>query len=382
MTIPASIIDPQHWLASELAVHPQELYAPAVSTDGFGSGQPVSWPDLVQFQPDELERLVLIDVAGDPVYKAFEIQQFRTPGGIRGTAIAARKDGTVDYYYQSGVPMTKVRQEGVAALLNQPRFMEWDFDMILNVDDRGLEAALDLVDREGRHISFRIRENYPGRELSAILAPVSSGTLEPRSFPMVYLDEFSMVLVKHTEISILIGGRRRRPVIFPLLVNGERVYYSRYSSRVAIADLLPESTGLLAFLQLEPGQETIRQEDCTWQFRWNGPQAELVRVSMQSGTSTVGIQFQPGLPNPYQLREAARAEGRFLISVNGIPAVIGGDYTMDRSRWVLQPLQAWQPPGMGAVPWVSTFRFEASLDIPVGSMTSTWNRTDGIRKPR
>jgi hypothetical protein len=38
-----------------------------------------------------------------------------------------------------------------------------------------------LIDIDGRRIVFTVRENKPDRRLSAILAPVSSGTDQPES---------------------------------------------------------------------------------------------------------------------------------------------------------------------------------------------------------
>jgi hypothetical protein len=372
MSIPASIIDAEAWMHKEPAFHSRQIYV----SDWGGA-----WLPVIDARPDELQRLMLIDVKGDPVYEAFELQLFAVADEYRGVAIAARKDGRRDYYYQPGVPMTEDRRKGIAALLNNPGIREWQFDLTLEVVNQGLHAALDLIDIDGRRIVFTVRENKPDRRLSAILAPVSSGTDQPESFPLVYLDDFSMVLVRNTEVFLEIDGKPRKPVVFPLLVDGQRVFYSRYSSRVAIADLLPEVNRAIHPLPLEPGQEILAHGMTEYHFIWNGTHPELQAAYFPSAGSTIGLHFKPGFPDPSRLASGVSITGSFLVSVNDVSAVIGGKYEISNGdqqiSWSLQPLNGWQPPGMSRVPWVSTFTYEATGKSTAEGFTmeSNWFRS-------
>lgn len=373
MSIPASIVDRTEWLGRAATHHDPTVYR------GGWTGR---WVPLVSAQTDEMERLMVIDVAGDPVYSAFEIQLFRSGETVSAVALAARKGGGIDYYYQPHHPMSAERLAGLRAMLNEPRFYERDFTMRLEVGSRGLVAMLDLIDEAGRRIYFNVVENAEDRHLSAILAPVSNHAREPKSFPLVYLDQFSMVLKRNTTVEIEVDGARRRPVVFPIWVDGHRVYYSRYATRVVIADLLPENRQHLEMVQLQPNQESVNLGSSRFELSWNTGHPEIRTATFRSGVSESRLHFQPPLPQPTAMRAGATANGRFVLSVNDVDAVIAGEYEIEggheTARFVVQPLQGWQPPGMGRRRWVSTFRYEAALaETSAGvQMAGTWFRTD------
>jgi hypothetical protein len=69
-----------------------------------------------------------------------------------------------------------------------------------------------------------------------------------------------------------------------------------------------------------------------------------------------------------------------VIGINGVPGVVAGTYrvarTGDAAELSLQPLKAWQPPILKGAPWVSTYRYEARIDLSAAAPTlaSAWTR--------
>lgn len=376
MSIPASVIDGDAWLGGMPTQHEGLRYR------GAWQGR---WAAPIYARPDEIQRLVLIDIKNDPVYQAFELQRFETAEGPRAVFIAARKSGAHDYYYQAGISLSAERQAGVAALINQPAFIQKEFDFELEVGTAGLRAYVAIEDTEGRPIRLSIEENEPARRLSGILAPVSSNTRHPISFPLVYLDQFSMVLVANTSIDIEIGGHKRQPVVFPLLVDGRRVYYSRYASKVAIADILPEAVLALPLQEtLSDGQELFVSGAASYELVWNQGHPELVASSFRSGDSLIRLEFRPALPDFASIEPGQRLSGRFLLGVNEHRAVIAGVYHLDSPDdsslvFELRPRHGWQPPGMSRQPWVSTFHYKALIQTQADflAVTADWQRVYG-----
>ncbi|GAB6089994.1 hypothetical protein JCM12856_15870 [Spirochaeta dissipatitropha] len=371
--MPSSILSRDSWFRGQPDTHGLEIYAG--SWDG-------TWLPLISLDHDNIERLMLIDVKDDPVYQAFEIQLFRVGEELKGVAILARHDGSRVYYYQPGFPMSIERIEAVSALLNQPEFVEQDFELGIETHESGLSASLDIVDIDGRRISFVVRETKDSSETSAILAPVSSETENPSSFPMVFLDEFSMVRKRNTLVEIVIDDVERTPVVFPLLLDGRRVLYSRYSSRVVVADLLPEINGKVSSVSLESGSDHVVISNARYDFSWNHEYPELVSAVYNTGESSIRFDFQPPLPEIRHIAEDQAVYGRFTVSVNDVDAVIGGEYYIEYKNneycFALQPVKAWQPPGMSRRPWVESFSYEfLATRLEDGLQgESNWFRTD------
>lgn len=372
MNIPSTIVNPDRYLKAMSDHHDAKVIYNQPWTGTF-----LPW---VTAEVDQIQRLMLIDVKDDPIYQAFELQVLMIDGQEFRTAITARNDDTRDYYYEPGFPMTTQRIEGLNALLNNPRFIEHEFESFLEIDYQGLNAGLDLVDWEGRPIHFRIKEHRTNINLSGILAPVSSGSDNPQSFPLVYLDDFSMVQTNRTEIEIRIDNQSRKPVVFPLLVEGQRSYYSRYSSRVAIADLLPTREEGISSIPLPMGQTNLNIDSTQYQISWNQGFPELASAQFISGNSQVRLSFFPPLPNLQDLTPGIPVEGRFLISVNQREGIIAGRYGIEGVQdshgvhLTIQPEIGWQPPGMGRKPWVSSFSFEAQI-VPNNFLEDQSDRT-------
>jgi hypothetical protein len=359
MNIPSTIVNPDRYL-KDISDH----HDAKVIYDQPWTGTFLPW---VTAEVDQIQQLMLIDVKDDPIYQAFELQVLLIDGQRFRTAIAARNDDTREYYYEPGLPMTEQRIEALNALLNNPRFIEHEFESFIHIDDQGLNAGLDLVDLEGRAIHFRIKEHRTNTNLSGILAPVSSGSENPQSFPLVYLDDFSMVQTKGTEIQIIIDNQSRKPVVFPLFVEGQRSYYSRYSSRVAIADLLPTRADVIHPTPLHLGQTNLTNKNTEYQIYWNQGYPELTSAQFVSGNSLVSFSFYPPLPNLQDLAPGSPVEGRFLVSVNQREGIIAGIYGIEKVHGsnvvniTIQPELGWQPPGMGRRLWVSSFSYQAQV---------------------
>lgn len=372
MNIPRSVIERREWFADS---------RPGLSAAAYALPWDGTWLPAIWVEPDEIERLMLVNIADDPFYEAFEIQLFGTPDGLRGVFIAERKDGSRDYYYQPGVPMDEARKASIRALLNDPTLVERDFSLAIEADERGLSAMADIIDRDGRRLFFSVRENSPGRASSSILAPVSAGAERPSSLPMVYLDAFAMVAKKGTEFAIEIDGRSRKPAGFPLVVNGRRVFYARYATKVAVADLVPAYDGLLAASPIEAGSSMAVWNGGSYDLDWSSGRPAIRAADFISGSSRIELAFSPALPDIRGLRPGVVLEGRFVVGVNDVDAVIAGDYRLSQgesgAKLELLPAVAWQPPMTSKRPWVAGFIYEARYEPSEGGayLRSAWSRT-------
>ena len=371
MSIPASIVDKEQWLSAT-----RESIDPSM----YEAKQRGTFLPFIHADHDQIIHLMLIDLADDPVYRTWEVQVLEHEGSRYMTAIAERIDGTIDYYHEPHYPMSESRRNSIVALLGNPNIMAREFDASLKVLPEGLDMELDLADRDGRSIRIMVKEHAGNRKHSAILAPVSNHAMNPSSFPLVYLDEFSMVLKHNTTIELSIDGQTRKASTFPLLLDGRRVYLSRYSSRVVIADLLPEHIELIPIIRLDPEETRFTIGGTTYRVAWNDGYPEIDSADTKVMDNTITWDFSPAFPDVTSLSEGARVMGRFTLSVNDHEAVIAGTYSvakeMGKIALHLEPQRSWQPPGMGKR-WVSTFRYVAYLNRNDGefSIESDWYRS-------
>jgi len=90
--------------------------------------------------------------------------------------------------------------------------------------------------------------------------------------------------------------------------------------------------------------------------------------------------MSPALPDLTALRTGPRIEGRFVVNVNDVPGVVAGEYRVERDAervgLVFQPLEAWQPPMVRGLSWVSSYRYEAEIDpgVTPARLVSRWER--------
>jgi hypothetical protein len=356
MSIPTSAVDPERYFKDQPTSHAETLYG----TPYTGTWAPLFFADF-----DQIERLMLIDIADDPIYRSIEVQIFLIGGKEEAVVITVDRKKRIDYYYGSDILLDEKRRESVSTLLDAPNFHKQEVMASLQVLEGGLSCTASFTDYAGRPIFISIVESRPNTKQTAMLAPVSNQSLHPTSFPLVFLDTFNMVSRKGTQIELVFDGVVRKPAGFPLIVENRRVFYSRYAADVVVADLLIEGVHRIPLHEVASETAELRDGNATYHLNWERGYPELEKVSFVEGDSSVSLSFAPALPDLGHMDAQARAQGKFLLSVNAHPAVIAGTYDIAPSpgghRLLLQPSTSWQPPFMGKK-WVSTFLYTAYVE--------------------
>jgi hypothetical protein len=333
----------------------------------------------VRFEP--MERVALVNFSDDPVYNGIELQTFDTPdGGESALALLWRRDGVVDVYMTPNHRMDEVARRSLENLLNRITVQPASFEYRLNVTEHGLDAALAMRDREGRDVRFEVVETRGTPRLGALIAPVGAQVEQPAYLPIVFLDDFALVRRRGARIEISIDGERRAPEKMTRLVRGPASYFTRYSTRVVIANWNERREARLHPLPVPPGATEVRDGNLSYRLAWNAGAPEIATLVAHAGSDRLTLRFAPALPAIQAMRPGVRVDGRFVINVNDVDGVVAGEYHVQRSDdgvyLALQPLDAWQPPILDGAPWVASYRYEAVVSAGPGGMylKGQWHR--------
>jgi hypothetical protein len=271
----------------------------------------------------------------------------------------------VDVYLTPNFRMDGDKRRSLENLLNRITVQTAAFDYRLEVSEYGLDAALRMRDRDGREVSFEIVETTGRPRLGSLIAP-----------------DFALVRRRGARSRVVIDGQERTPEKMTRLVRGPASYFTRYSTRVVIANWNERRDALLEPLPLRAGAAEVTAGNLTYGLRWNGVLPEVESVIAPAGMDRVTFRFSPALPAWAALRPDAVVAGRFVINVNEVEGITAGEYRVQRDatgvRLEIQPLQAWQPPILRGPPWVASYRYIARLDLssPQPRLKSEWRRAE------
>jgi hypothetical protein len=368
-----SVVDPESYLGSR--TNAPDVYRPVVP--------PVLLP-VMDVRIDPMDRLFLVNFGDDPIYEGVELQTFpAADGGPAEARVLLWRPDTVDVYDPPDRTFDEdVDRHGLQALLS-PRdvtLQRTDFDYRFRITEHGLDAGLRIRDREGRLVEVEVVETRGEPVVGGLIAPVGATSASPDYLPLFFLDEFALVKRDGTRVRISVDGRERSPSKMTRLMKGPASYFTRYSNRVVIAHWNERRDAVLEPVPLSPGTETVEAGGLEWSIRWNGERPEVPSVTARTGADRLTFLFSPSLPDLTALRPGTRIEGRFVVNVNDVPGVLAGEYGVERDaesvRLVFQPLEAWQPPMVRGPSWVSSYRYEAEIDLGVtpARLISRWER--------
>jgi len=294
-----------------------------------------------------MERLFLIGFEKDPdeVYIGFEPQWFADKEygtGLR--VIAWRRDGFVDVYQQPSLPLERnfgVAGKGLADI--EQRTMDTAH---FYVTPLGVDVSFGFEDKLGRPINVHIAERHPKpKKPFTILAPVGSSSFAPSALPAFFLYGFDFVRRSKTEVLIEIAGRRHRPDTFPFPLNGQLVYYMRYSADTFLFDWCPQAANQI-LVPLQGFNEAIAHGKTVYEISHREVHPELKRIYVTNKQHKADISFLPPFPDMACL-DNTTTKGKFRIMADGDAGAIGGDYTVSRSDSriivTLCPSEGWTP---------------------------------------
>lgn len=364
------------------------------SPDSYTAGPATAVYSPFDIQVDPMERLLLINFEGDPdsLYVGLEPQVFNDSINGKGMLVIAwRVDGRVDVYHQPGLHPNPekfdIAGKGLAHLIERP--MKGAY---FNVEARGVQAYFAFDDLAGRPIEVRIKEQNPKkRKPFGLLAPMGDAAAHPSAMPLVLLHDFYFVRRRHTEIEVRINGQARRLDKLPLPMDGQWMYFARYSPDPLIATLNPARNGPLTPLHTESAGKGSSGE-VHFELSRNGPALEIVQLWRDHGPHRLTMRFDPPFPNIEQLQPDIRLQGSFRIQGHVSTGSVSGSYAISSTAQgieiALTPSGGWRPVApkcslkliysMAKIfkHWPKTYRWNATMrrEGTGWRMESAWQR--------
>ena len=332
---------------------------------------------------DPTDRLLIVNFEEDPIYYSIELQVFNKLDKEYPLVIMYRKDNMMDIYYTNEI-VIKNRKKMVAGLLTEVSFNQLeDIEYKFQFDEMGLDAYLFLKDKLEKEIEFKIKEKIPGRELTSILAPISTVSKKPEYFPIVFLNKFGMVIKNKTEIFIKIHGFLRNTTEMPVRMNRTSFYSAHYSLEPVICNWNNNFSGNINPIILNPPTLNISNENITYDLINNSDYFEIKQIyGKVEEDHIVSFEFSPAIPNLLSLGSNSKINGRFSTIIDKKKGIFAGEYYLTRTGEAIEfsftPTKGWQPfPGKL---WLKTYKWISEIhvqDIRAIKISSYWRRIKG-----
>jgi hypothetical protein len=308
---------------------------------------------------------MLVNFEEDTFFNGIELQILHHNNKDYPVIILFKKDESQDVYYINRETMT-LHEEHTKKLLSNPTFNVIEtINYNFQVDNEGLNASLSMTEKNGNSIEFKIRENFPRRELSSMLAPIGASTPNPQYFPYIFLDQFGLVIKEHTDIQVKINGISKKVSEFPVRVNGKNVYMVRFSLNPVLAYWNNSYKGKLYPINVIDNF-SVSTHDLDHEIIKNDNYLEIEKISKRNDVGhELSIKFSPPFPQLVALKTDCKVIGRFSSGIDNEMGIVIGVYEITRKEnlitIIIKPSKAWQPfPGKS---WVSFYKWIAKLEI-------------------
>jgi hypothetical protein len=281
------------------------------------------------FDVDPMQRLILINIEKDPdsVYVGFEPQVFDdTINGTGHQVIGWRKDGRVDVYHQAGLHPDpwkfSIAGKGLSSMLKS------EFEVaIYKVTENGVRVHYRFRDLYGREIILNILERNPSkRKPFGLLAPMGAAAETPEALPLVILHDFYFVRQKKTDWEVSVDGRKHKPDKLPILMDGKRMYFTRYSPDPLIVTFNQAHSGAIPVLHIASGISAFVVGETSISVVWEGEKPMISGVTRKHHDRSVQITFDPPFPSLLSMAEGATEIGLFTISGDESIGTVEGYY--------------------------------------------------------
>jgi hypothetical protein len=383
----------------EAPAHPTSIYDSRDATP-----IPVVSPFHLEIQP--MQAILLVNFEGDPdaIYRGLEPQAFDDEVHGRGLLVIGwRVDGRVDVFHDPALRLDPdtygIAGKGLHVMASR------DFSNArLEFGPAGVQAEFDFLDLEARRIRLAVRETDTRlRRPFALLAPMGTEAAEPPALPLVYVKDFYFVRRAGSEILIELDGRPHESDTLPLILDGTRMHFVRYSTRPFIVTWNPGPDGRAHVLASDTALQDPSAAEAggvRYEVAANGPFREIRRMSRSEDDQEVAVDFTPPIPHLLAMRDGADVSGAFRISTEPPAGIVTGTWRVTRQDRRLEiealPSGGWTP---GEVPrmarllfravsmfrtWPTTYRWTATLEIPAAEedvrgslpLLSAWQRIE------
>jgi hypothetical protein len=366
---------------------PGRIYESGAMRPGATHGTPVVSP--FHLETDPMTGLLLINFENDPdtVYVGFEPQSFDDAVRGRGLLVIGwRVDGRVDVFHDAGLrldPQTyRIAGEGLHAMAERSFA-----DALFALGPAGVQADIAFHDLHGRPVHLVVRETDPRpRSPFGLLAPMGSAASDPPALPLVFLDGFYFVRRAGTELRIEIDGRLHRSDPIPLILDGTRVHFLRYSTDPFIVTWNPDADAAVRVLTPDseqlPGTFIAHAGGVRYDVQANGAFREIRRMSRREGDRSVAIEFAPAFPQLLALADGVDVHGEFRITAQPSVGTVRGRWRVERQGRELHlavvPDGGWTP---GPAPRMARLLFRVVAVFRTWPTTYVWRGTIQLPPP-
>lgn len=349
--------------------------------DSLAPGNSFVFPLTLHEEP--MKYLLVANFKDDSEYEGIEPQLFEESTSGKGLKILMyRKDKKVDVYYEPGIRFDEKTfkiGEGLgytaATVMSPSRFA---------VSENGVDIDIAFVDKSGRTIKIRIKENTQNIHPFPFLAPVGNDVKDPNKLFAVYMKEFDFVKREGTIVQVTIGDRELTPETFPISRDGQKVYLMRYASKLVIGEINNTVTKPVVIENVFPG--IIKAGNLNLLFN---EENEVQHCWIGSKSDSIELKFKDGFPNLLTLPQNRKVKGSWRYAVTG-EVLFGGRYSLvrDSSKVYIEldVTKKWKPDNIPfnfkaftAIvrffrTWPVSYKWNATVDLNSMSVESQWQR--------
>jgi hypothetical protein len=331
-------------------------------------------------------RLLVVDVADDPTYRALEPQGLEAPDGRIGVVVLGyRHDGHVELYVPPDIEVDEADYRLGRGLLGvyPARFDQARFE----VTREGLQLDIAFTASNGRMVALHVHEHLSGRRDGIpVLAPVGGSFAAPEFFPFFWLPALSFVPVRGTESSLRVDGEARTIPRMPLPIGGRRRLLARYDSEAMIcrvnAAVASRRPTTVAGASPTAGLELVDVD--------GRPGIASVRVRREDHICS--LMLEPAVPDIGHQAPSTRCRGTVTLEADGV-VQLRGRYELEghdgHADVSIQHFGPWRARPRGLLlsvlfrlpvfrRWPMTYRWGATLDLGDGvTLVSRWSRAPG-----
>ncbi|MBP7705942.1 MAG: hypothetical protein KA243_01720 [Candidatus Aminicenantes bacterium] len=358
----AAVVDPRRYLGRS-----------AGSADVYGKPGSGALYSPFNARVAPMDKLLLVDFKGDPVYASIELQTFDDARGRAARVLMYPHQGPADYYYSDPAfvdPSETDRNHVVPEMRHA-----------FEVTASGLDAWLSMRDKAGTRIEFMLRETSHKKWAQGFLAPVGgSRAVTFRHFPLYHMKNMNFMPRSGAAPVVTIGGERRTPATLPVPLNREFVYLTRYTDSPVIGQWNRPYDGEL------PALRPVRPLECqdggtTYELADRAGHLEIRGMISRCERHAIRFEFSPAIPDLPALEDGAAVDGRFAAGADEVHGIVAGTYRVHRRgpavEMEIRPLKGWQPfPGES---WVRAWAWKGTITVgPEGRvfLISAWNRRE------